>query len=136
VTVNKERVQLLVDALRSGEFVQGTGGLRQHYSNRPMTYCCLGVATDIALRHGLEVPEIGVGDPSDWSGQPWGQPFQVMCPTVADWYGFKHGNPELVGERGVTSQAATWNDQRHANFATIADMFERTYITNDEAPAS
>jgi hypothetical protein len=129
VTVNKERVQLLVDALRSGEYEQAQGKLRTEFGG--VGYCCLGVATKIALDNGLEVENIS--DPNDrLQGQPWDQTYQVMCPVVADWYGFESGNPTLVGwapsGQFVSDQAAHWNDDHGANFARIADMFENTYI--------
>jgi hypothetical protein len=126
--INKERVQLLVDALRSGRYKQGRGKLR---TPDERYYCCLGVATKIALDAGLEVEEIpATGDPLH--GQPWRQAYQVMCPTVADWYGFDNGNPGLNGitPAGATiiEQASRWNDDYGADFTQIADMFENTYI--------
>jgi hypothetical protein len=128
MTINKERVQLLVDALRSGEYKQAQGQLRSEFSGG---YCCLGVATMVALDNGLEVEEIT--DPKDpLKGQPWDQPYQVMCPVVADWYGFENGNPTLVGVapsgQFVSDQASHWNDDHGADFTQIADLFEDTYI--------
>jgi hypothetical protein len=135
MTVNKERVQLLVDALRSGEYEQAQGKLRAEFGG--VRYCCLGVATMVALDHGLEVEEIH--DPGNGlKGQPWNQPYQVMCPTVADWYGFENGNPTLVGVapsgQFVSDQASHWNDDHGADFTQIADLFEDTYI-RETAPA-
>jgi hypothetical protein len=128
VTVNKERVQLLVDALRSGEYRQAQGKLRTEFNGG---YCCLGVATKIALDHGLEVETINDVN-NTLRGQPWDQLYQVMCPTVVAWYGFDTGNPTLTGpgEHGLimSDQASYWNDYHGAGFAQIADMFENTYI--------
>jgi hypothetical protein len=134
VTVNKERVQLLVDALRSGEFAQHAGSLRGPVG-RKRSYCCLGVATEIALRNGLVVKKDPATD-GRFGGQPWEQGYQIMCPPVADWYGFDGGNPLLVGvNAGEPSRevASTWNDDHHLGFKAIADAFERTYITTHEA---
>ncbi len=58
--MNKERIQLLVDALRSGQYVQG----RDHLSNivtdeitrkTRQEDCCLGVACKVAISHGVEI---------------------------------------------------------------------------------
>jgi len=138
VTVNKERVQLLVDALRSGEFTQHSGALRGLVdSDGQRGYCCLGVATEVALRNGLVVEE--VTDPNSVSGlkgQPWEQTYQVMCPAVGHWYGWAEGNPLLVGANSNEPRqdvASHWNDDFNFGFDVIADAFERTYITGHEA---
>lgn len=132
MSVNKERVRLLVDALRSGRYQQFSGALRSPDGRR---YCCLGVATKVALDAGLE---IGPDDKTDHF-EPWHQAYQVMCPAVADWYGFRDGNPVLIGELNgsarTTVHASHWNDDYSTDFSTIADMFEATYITNDEVSA-
>ena len=110
------RIQLLVDALRSGEFQQHRGGLRGEGG-----YCCLGVATEVALRNGLVVSD-------DGSGNPWDQPYQVMCEPVAEWFGLSV-NPRLINEdSGRRDTAAAWNDDLQVEFPEIADMFEYTYL--------
>lgn len=128
MTVNKERVRLLVDALRSGEFQQGVGVLRNPDIGR---YCCLGVATEVALRNGLVISPLRHPD-----SYPWRQSHQVMCEPVAEWYGLP-ASPKLLrfaGE-GNPREAVIWNDELGADFQAIADGFERTYLT-DEAPAA
>lgn len=126
MTVNKERVQLLVDALRSGEYKQGRGQLR---TPDERYHCCLGVATQVALDHGLEVED--TVDRRD-KGQPWDQAHQVMCPPVAQWYGFESGNPVLVGSAPNGAElrdvASHWNDDFESTFPQIADMLENTYL--------
>jgi hypothetical protein len=144
VTVNKERIKLLVDALRSDEFRQGHASLRlDSFDGGKPHHCCLGVATEVALRNGLEIvrPEEDI-DEYGWDrneivrSYPWKMEHQVMCEPVADWYGLDM-SPLLEGEvngRPRLERAITWNDELGADFATIADMFEATYIT-DETPA-
>jgi len=130
VTVNKERVQLLVDALRSGEFAQAQGALRRadiFQRESGFRYCCLGVATEIALRGGLEVHSDHYD--AEYGLRPWDQDHQIMCRPVFEWYGFDDGSPALTSvSTGETHQAATWNDEYEASFDDIADMFESTYI--------
>lgn len=143
-SVNKERVQLLVDALRSGEFEQGKGALRIHApgAQTPTYYCCLGVATEVALRNGFKYfPEAQ----SDSEGSfPEGQfdsvwdassAAQVLHAQVRDWYGFSTKSPGLkkVGRLGFDQHAAhQWNDTYDADFNQIADLFEDNYIREPE----
>jgi hypothetical protein len=125
VTVNKERVKLLVDALRSGEFQQAKGTLR---TPDERYHCCLGVATEVALRNGVVVDEKN-------QGFPWRQTAQIMCAEIYEWYGFESGNPNL---KGMTTSAAAshWNDDFDRSFLDIADGFERTYLDPNEAAAA
>lgn len=131
MSVNKERIQLVVDALRSREFRQGKGQLRT-VDGTDVRHCCLGVATVVALRHGLDPGEIqreveGTGFPT------WGH-FGSLPESVAAWYGLKEQNPILIDP--VDSRlhnAAALNDQWGRSFDEIATAFERTYLQDAEA---
>lgn len=48
---NKENIQKWVEALESGKYKQGTSRLRRIDNS----YCCLGVACQVALENGLEI---------------------------------------------------------------------------------
>lgn len=125
MSVNKERVQLLVNALRSGEYQQAAGHLRLNGR-----YCCLGVATKIALEGGCEIP------PSQAENrEPWNQNHQIMCPAVYQWYGFTEGSPQLLRDDTghFTDSAVTLNDNYGWNFNKIADAFERTFLRETAA---
>lgn len=83
-------VRLWLKALRSGKYEQANGSLRdfpqewskefQDYvkSDKP-TYCALGVAMEVAQRHGVPIPERA------WSGA-------YLPKTVVDWLGLKPSN--------------------------------------------
>lgn len=155
---NLRRIQLWIDALRSGDYAQcreelstGTGNSR--------AFCCLGVACEVAIRAGLSelrAEKQGDGswlyyrdaggsiDPnrisneaSDWSGGelPW---------LVADWYGIPR-DPELRtgevryeddqsdpdnpdGAYEFEASATSLNDDEGYTFTRIADALERTYF--------
>lgn len=113
---NKERVKLLVDALRSEDYRQGRNQLR--LNDR---YCCLGVACDIAAKNGV----------GHWSGESiivsdYSDESTVQLPDgVRDWFGFRQADP-VIGDDGET--AMYFNDQLLAGFDEIADRFERTYL--------
>lgn len=51
--MNPEIKQQWVDALRSGEYKQGKGYLKQ-IVNGETTFCCVGVLVDIAVKSGLD----------------------------------------------------------------------------------
>jgi hypothetical protein len=130
VSVNKERVALLVAALRSGRFAQGRGALKR--LNR---YCCLGVACVVAAENGLQlraenfVNAVKFGDPDDFvADASW----SLLPNTVRAWYGFVLDDPILTGEDGRNKGAAVWNDDYARDFAWIADAFERTFLAPDD----
>ena len=143
MAVNKERVQKLVDALRSGEYKQGSGQLRQEEY-----YCCLGVACDLFQaenpqsewvqkgygRGGFEFTAVIPEDDSPVSSTSSSQ----MPPVVAAWYGLPEGNPILIptnaGADSFAQRAAHLNDgtgeegEGRLDFSEIADLFEAEFI--------
>lgn len=128
--VNKERVTLLVTALRSGDYEQGQGMLHHVPDN---TWCCLGVACDIARKNGLEI------ETAIFSGsERFGNTGSDLPPKVRDWYGFTTSNPDLKLAGGQFATAVRLNDSpryhgEESTFAGIADAFERTYLQPEEA---
>jgi hypothetical protein len=127
MTVNRERVQLLVDALRSGRFEQGRGALLRNGK-----YCCLGVACVVAQEAGLKLRmheedgDVSFGNPDNWDSDQSSGELPLM---VTDWYGFDDNDPDLTNEHDKHHRrtAAAWNDDSYT-FAWIADAFERTYL--------
>lgn len=134
-SVRKDRVRLLVDALRSGEFYQGHNKLKQISPSGAERYCCLGVACVVAMRNGLEINETSEND--DLGGQFFYFGTQedtsaLFTPVaVMEWYGFTGDNSvELEVPEFVTNKitAVDLNDTHGYSFAKIADAFERTYL--------
>lgn len=134
--VNKKRVRLWVDALRSGEYEQtqailltgtGSGGLR---------FCCLGVACEVALKHGSlpmrrDGVEYVVTETDGGEHDDHGQELPVV---VKDWFGFTHTNPHLqvppgsdIGDDEKVT-AIGLNDDHEWDFNRIADAVEYTYL--------
>lgn len=134
--VNKERVQMLVNELRTTTKEQGTGHLK-----RGGTYCCLGVATELAIANGCEVRvhEVTGGGATPYTRFDGSHDF--MPQSVINWYGFDSRNPiisddneEACGVDGcvvshsrITATGA--NDELHWDFPKIADGFEKMYLT-------
>ena len=137
MSVNRERVELLCQALESGEFRQAPGALRvQETRSSPMGYCCLGVATEVALRNGLQLRGTFAG--SDVWNHDLGE---VLHPEVRDWYGFQYDDPEIivVDSDGVRNYltATEANDAVKAGtshrypFPEIAAGFQRMHLEQD-----
>lgn len=137
--VNKGNVQILVDALRSGEYAQCTGSLVLHHEDGSREYCCLGVATVLAIKAGVKVTEDGTNPNSSCScnscrrsvkfQDPSGTvTAQVLPPAVKAFYGFDFMDPELLDEDNSRTTATQLNDRKKYSFPRIADAFERTYL--------
>lgn len=126
--VNAERVKLLVSALRSGGYRKGLGTLHDMPSN---TWCCLGVACDIARKSGVEI------DTSVVCGtERFGNTSSDLPAVIRDWYGFTTSNPDLELADGGFTTAVRLNDSvsmygGESEFTGIADAFERTYLKED-----
>lgn len=137
MAVNQERVRLLVDALRSGQYQQAKGNLANEDG-----YCCLGVACEVARINGLplemeKTPNIRQGWEMFYNDE------NLLLPTeVREWYGFERrdgaapwespNNPTILDIDGRALMAAHCNDVLEWDFTRIADGFERTYLTEME----
>lgn len=138
-TLNKERVKLLVEALRSDRFQQGRRHLKRANLDGSVRHCCLGVACEIAIEQGLSV---NVGDDLRVGAVSFDHSNDVLPESVQDWFGFDGSNPRLTplkskfvwwrlfwqpkSEHAISATLA--NDERGMSFGQIADAFERTYL--------
>lgn len=121
MSVNQDRVQLWVDALEFGDLAQTKHILCElDLHGIPIGYCCLGVATEVALENGL------VANEDVWDGAH-------LHPVVVQWYGLDAHNP-LLNEPGETAlPAATWNDDEDATFPAIAAMVRAKYLKDQDS---
>lgn len=149
MTPNKERIKLWVDALRSGKYKQTVGQLRNlnpeltvNGKARPVGYCCLGVACEVAIDNGITFVEYG---DLDWGG------WLALPPQVAEWLGLYDDDGELAAFPTISDEPAAWgektwesqkftradiaNDELHWSFAQIADAVEKKYLTDIEEEA-
>jgi hypothetical protein len=142
VTVSKERVRLLVDALKSGEYAKTCGKLHVVSSeddDRPEGWCCLGVAGDVAAKNGLDVPretrDYGVIHVESIDGN-----ISYMGENVREWYGFDDRDPRLLTPTGTLRCASQLNDQgywdgdRQVEFTLpeIGDLFANTFLQEEK----
>lgn len=148
MSYNRENFQKWVDALRSGAYKQGFGRL---YTAENDTYCCLGVACDLAERAGVDTnyrDRDWVDRPPGFTGVPWRQAF-TLPEGVAKWLGLdwesndpnpgkepprtssNRGNPRIVKFDGGWRTASEVNDSGNASFAAIADLIEKRWLSDD-----
>lgn len=113
-----ENAKKLVEALRSGEYEQGTGVLRST-NNR---FCCLGVACDISgLGEWRHEPVEGVS-PLEYTyhvSDETGEESDAALPkSVCEWLGF---NTRLGGYEG---NGLSGKNDRGETFEEIAALIE------------
>lgn len=82
--------QAWVNALRSGDYEQGRGALRQGD-----TYCCLGVLCDLAVKAGVIKQTEGPYD-YVYGPTPYGSAAAFLPDTVIDWAGLDSHNPVIT----------------------------------------
>ncbi len=102
----------LVAALRSGEYRQGQRKLRDGDK-----FCCLGVATDLACKAGLQ----------EWDEAHINRNYPSS--QVVKLYGWENSNPKPESSKWNTF--ADWNDAGKT-FTELADLFEQTYCVEKE----
>ena len=136
MTINKERVRLWVDALRSGEFKQGKFFLERIMSDGSHEFCCLGVACRVAMAHGLE---LGIAEiPSKafsytvlaFKGEQ-GISDACLPSIVAWWFGLSSNEPVVFHDDGTTDALITLNDDKEWDFNQIADILEANFLADD-----
>jgi hypothetical protein len=122
--------KLWLDALRSGEYKQNIGSLRQ-VENGQECFCALGVLCEIALKHGVEGfhhgPDRGyyVGRTADGNYEN-----HALPKPVREWAG-DNAMPYIVlavdseGKSVKEVSIAKLNDRCELTFSEIADMLEK-----------
>jgi hypothetical protein len=121
---NKQNIQKWVDALRSGDYKQGTGRLKSENN----TYCCLGVACEIS-ELGKWENEDGIGNidfPLYLTDND--KPAECYLPApVRDWLGLDSADP-TVNFNEEQEPLTELNDSHEITFEGIARDIERTYL--------
>lgn len=116
--MNQEIKAKWVEALRSGEYKQGT-----RYLNSEEGFCCLGVLTDLYIKeNGLEwKKEEGCGGLSFQNG------LTILPQSVHQWSELETplGHIDSIGNRSsAISSLADLNDGARMTFPQIADVIE------------
>lgn len=133
--IQRENFRTWLTALRGGEYKQGRGRLRIPETDfngnvKEMTYCCLGVACDVAYPEKWQnVTEFGTGRAS----------FLPPAWLLTEYYGIPEemltqGGNVMVQTGGGFVAVSTLNDLWGYDFHQIADLLESTYLTHSEEP--
>lgn len=137
---SRENILKWVEALESGEFIQGKGSLSQYHSTGT-TYCCLGVACEVYNRNvpaDKRLKEVCHSKLNNKIGY-WGsnKDYGVLPFVVAEWLGVLT-NPifDFRREYGRDFLAAEANDLLGKNFLEIAAAIRRTYLDNENKKTS
>lgn len=121
---NKENMRLWVAALRSGDYQQGVGAL-QTEGNK---FCCLGVACEIAMIHGIELTFYqGSGEDSNFISYDACSTF--LPAKVAAWLGIGYDQHSSFIDVAISNSlsATAANDNNKMSFDEIADAVEVYY---------
>ncbi len=117
---NIENMKTFVNALYSGDYTQAKGSLRKETDDGSYTYCCLGVATDLAIKDGIDTTVHVM------YGNIWG--CGTLAPQVQEWLGIDNDNPMLDFSSEERMIATNANDAYGMDFYSIGSAFRRTYI--------
>lgn len=146
--MNKERIQLWVDALRSGKYKQGQ--FRLCVDDK---YCCLGVMCEVAIDGGVNITkentvDAGLGcEVTTYNGKA-----ALLPPDVFRWFGLYDSSPEVTVKPGHgikelngsfdEYEANGWdypltdlNDDLCATFEQIADLIEAEWLKEESDAA-
>lgn len=105
---------LWVTALRSGKYQQGQGALLRNGK-----YCCLGVACEVAIAHGVPISRVLRGGDTLFGGAG-----EQLPGIVRDWLGLVNMNGVYVEDDFSPRALYADNDHCWKSFAQIADIIE------------
>ena len=123
--------KLWVEALRSGTYRKGLGTLRKAYKNKSDEFCCLGVLSDLAVKHGVEVKisfnEVVLGNPEKPTGVYAYDTTTTCLPnSVMEWAGLGSPDPKVKRNPSeVEDNLSNFNDLYDLPFSEIARLIEK-----------
>lgn len=137
MTMNTEQKTAWLEALRSGEYAQGSRALATDIGDGQYAYCCLGVLCDLAVKAGVieAAPSLVSPDVLAFTadGDELGYGFTAaLPPEVSEWAGLLERNPS-VKYVGGNSSLASLNDGWYPplegepirlSFTEIADVID------------
>jgi hypothetical protein len=97
--VNKERMELWIQALEQDRFTKCTGSLRMGFRNEDGSisyrHCVLGIGVEIAIENGLFEGHPLFGSPGSDTTLVFHSGGGYLPTAVALWYGLENENPEI-----------------------------------------
>lgn len=119
--MNKERIKLWVDALRSGDYKQTSGALaRKNLTTNDFSYCCLGVACEIA---GLEKEECVLTDHITYNSAGGSLPREA-----AEWFGIRGYTNDFGVLPHIDGKTLSSMNDHGKSFEEIAQLIEDSWL--------
>lgn len=109
--MNAEIKRLWVEALRSGEYQQGRGQLRDGDQ-----FCCLGVLCDLHSKAGL----------GEWRGDIYNDHIESLPESVVVWADVPDSCPYVTGGLLTDYNDGVIGGDLPLSFTEIADLIERS----------
>ena len=144
--IQTSRIQLLIDALKSDKYAQGTGVLNRNNEG----YCCLAIACEVAIESGLNVEKKFVCDLTpeqlieqdaeevDKNSIAYDKYVYYLPPSVQEWFGFADNQGQFVnspvrkvfvsGENGGAYQHLAAMNDKLESFEYIASVIKKYWI--------
>ncbi len=123
-----------VEALRSGEYQQGTGSLRHtDFGDARTFYCCLGVACDIAVKAGIGgwIDDNGFHHYAVDGRVPSQKFWGILTPEAANLFGVSVKG-DLTEPLNDCDALSSLNDRGLATFEEIADLIEQGKVATTD----
>lgn len=123
---NEENIKLWLAGLRSGQYVQGDGRLKQDRSGQTL-HCCLGVACEVALQNGVEL-SVDVANGQFHSVYLFDNEVSYLPNKVQNWLGLRHDNPIVWDVDNVYHYELVDLNDKGTSFEEIADLIESNWV--------
>lgn len=130
--LNRARLKLWTDALRSGNYEQAKQALaRIDHDTGQWSYCCLGVACEVAMANGLDIPtEMSRTGTRRYDGS------QALMPSsVCHWFGLPGDlwvPASIEGDGDTRKMVTELNDDYDWDFNQIADAIEAKFRLRED----
>lgn len=137
--MNEEIKAQWVAALRSGEYKQAVGTLRDERRDGSVGFCCLGVLCDLAAKAGVVELETHISNVTGSLISSYDHATQCLPDVVSEWADIHSGGDfedviteddpdDPAGER-VLYADSLWqlNDHLRWSFEQIADLIEERF---------
>jgi hypothetical protein len=115
--MNPKVKALWIDALRSGEYVQG-----KNYLQLDGEYCCLGVLCEIAVKAGVISKDIRQSGSIAYDGKT-----TTLPEGVVQWSGVQDEWGDFTNGDGFRDSLVMLNDSGEYDFRDIANVIEKHF---------
>ncbi|MDO7847661.1 hypothetical protein Q5H92_14930 [Hymenobacter sp. M29] len=110
-----------LEALRSGKYTQGKYSLKKENEEGKVSYCCLGVLCDLAVRQGIVEEE----ENASYCGEYLFDGEETsLTPKLREWAGIETPEAKIDKPVGPHTSLMALNDSGDYTFPQIAQIIE------------